>query len=118
MYGVTAFVKSGNLRGIVLQRLWLFYLALLPTEPTFLRTKPCPWHVLFYTAPPAAFWCGFSKNSWRVFCDSVKSCRSCNFNLPHHLLQCNPIIVSGFALRPFLISPAISNFPNGLSIQL
>jgi hypothetical protein len=33
------------------------------TEPTFLKTKPCFWYC------QAAFWCGFSKNSWRgLFC--------------------------------------------------
>ena len=59
--------------------------ALLPgsttTKPTFLRTKPCSWHVIpFIRVIQAAFWCGFSKNSWRgLFCDSVKSCENYYF---------------------------------------
>jgi len=39
--------------------------------------------VRFIRAPLAAFWRGFSKNSWRgMFCDSVKSCEN---------LLCNPL---------------------------
>jgi hypothetical protein len=37
-------------------------------------------HVRFIRMPLAAFWCGFSKNSWRgLFCDSVKSCENYYF---------------------------------------